>query len=179
MEAGTRRTWLAPEDRMRRLSVHGKSPEPPYSTASRTSEALSASATKYTPRNKKVSRQPQQWCCLTPMMRPCRRCDRAHHRYGLPRCCRESKLSHQTHPLMEQRNSPTQLLEQVAHCTAPPRWIAAARARSTLLAAVSLSSLLLPSHTPCILRAAPLGSVPELPRCSCSSPGGWLCIKGI
>ena len=80
MEAGTRRTWLAPEDRMRRLSVHGKSPEPPYSTASRTSEALSASATRYTPRNKKVSRQPQQWCCLTPMMRPCRRCDRAHGR---------------------------------------------------------------------------------------------------
>ena len=70
MEAGTRRTWLAPEDRMRRLPVHGKSPEPPYSTASRTSEALPASATKYTPRNKKVVRQLQQCYCLTRVIRP-------------------------------------------------------------------------------------------------------------
>ena len=68
---------------------------------------------------------------------------------------------------MEQRSFPTQHLEQAAHCRAPQRLTAAARARDTLLAAVSLSSPPLPSAVPCLLCRALLDSVPELPRC------GW------
>ena len=51
--APQKRTWLAPEARMRRLSVHGKSPEAAFPAASRTSEA--ALSAKSTPKVQKVS----------------------------------------------------------------------------------------------------------------------------